>query len=160
MTPSATAYITIAVDEFTYTALNQSTPIHSAVASTGASNPAITTGTVTASVGELIVAVLNVDDIATTSSVDGVFTLGSVQSTTSTREGIATAYDLSAAGNQAATFTLTANVPTASLIVSFMAGSLAPPFNGRIGEVAIWNIGDQATAERARKYLLRKWNIT
>lgn len=133
VTPSGSAYLALAVEEFT--GIAPTSPLE-ATGGTFTTSSTPTTGTVTATAGDLVVASLSFVDNVTSSSANSPFTLmtnlapgGGI--------GLATAYDLAAPGNESATFNLSGVADVAMLIVSYLQGAAAAPTRRRLGLLGV-----------------------
>ncbi len=114
VTPSATAYVTIGVDE--YTGLGAAPTVHSTAASNHGGADPVVTGTVTASSGDLVIAANGDEAVQSASSVTAPFALST--NVNSGNEGLIVAYHLSASGNEACTFDMTSATTGETLIAS------------------------------------------
>ena len=132
VTHSSGGYISISVDEFT--GIITSSPLRATSNGTAVTSATPSTGTVTATAGDLTFAALVIDAVQTASSVNSPFTLLTNLPGGST-EGIITAYHLSAAGNEACTYNLTASSPTATIIASFIPTAASGPAVGTLGSL-------------------------
>lgn len=136
VTPSATAYVSFAVDQ--YTGLGANPTVHATAASTYGAQDPVTTGTVTASSGDLVIAALGDEATTVASSVNSPFLMS--QSFNSGNEGLAVAYHLSASGNESCTFDM-ASASTGETLIA----SITPEGGGGGGRTAkntrAWELG-------------------
>lgn len=105
VTPSADAYISVSVDEFTGVAL--SSPVRTTATATGFSTTAAGPGTVAATAGDLVVAGMTTRGTESTASVDSPFTLSASLPGSAATVLLATAYDVAAGGSETPTFNST-----------------------------------------------------
>lgn len=118
VTPSASAFISISQDE--YSGIATTGALRSVATGTTGSSTSIATGTITATAGDLVVAVATqVTSGATASSVSSPFAL-ITNLGSAVNEGIYTASDVNAPSNEACTFTMTGIVMWAALGASFV----------------------------------------
>lgn len=119
VTPSGLSYLSISLDEFT--GIATTSPVRN-TGNASATSATQTTATVTATAGDLVVAALNEEDDVSVNTMTAPFTL---VTDLATDEGIHTAYHLSAAGNEAATFNMAGSVHGSTIIASFIPATVS-----------------------------------
>lgn len=129
VTPSASAYVTFFLDEFTGMGANPT--VHSSTNSSFTSN--VPTGTVTASAGDLVV-VGGCTEVSEWTGSTAPFLFSGGVASSGTIEGGAVAYHLSAAGNEACTFT----GGSGTQIGAFIIASITPDAGGGGGDTGEW----------------------
>lgn len=122
VTPSGSAYLSIVVDE--WTGIQSTSPLRDRGRTSSASST-IVTAFPSAIAGDLLVVGLNIGALATISSVDAPFTIGTNLSSGATAEGIGTAYHLVAAGDEACTFHMSASTKGPSVIAAFIPSGVS-----------------------------------
>ncbi len=118
VTPSASAYMSISLDQFTG---NAASSIHRATTEDLVDDVGLTaavTGSVSATAGDLVIASIGDAQSTTYTSVNAPFTISTNIPTTGSDEGLVTAYDLSASGSEACTFNCTSISIHAGTIIS------------------------------------------
>jgi hypothetical protein len=102
VTPSASAYVSLAIDE--YTGPKTVAPLRASATSTGSGGGSMTVGPVGAAGTDLVLAGLGTSSTVPLTSVDAPFALITALNATAAFEGIMSACDVNAPGNESAVF--------------------------------------------------------